>query len=273
MIITLQPSLPLQQYVTGYLYFRGSIEALSMQCIPRGTPALACLLEVTSNYNLSIEYNQKVSCSNLTDLYLFAQYSESWIHKMKGVKEFLLVVLKSNALSLIIRDRSNLVTNDFVSLVHWYPDSKFVVEHMSECVGIQSKIEVLERFLIKVFKAPSKKKSILSEKCLNTIISSKGLYKIGEISKQENVSIRSIQRIFNEEIGLSPKEFSRIIRFRKMVESLYESPGINLFDLAFNFNYTDPSHLLKDFKNFTGLTPTNFIMKDKILNKKILTSI
>jgi AraC-like DNA-binding protein len=78
--------------------------------------------------------------------------------------------------------------------------------------------------------------------------------------------------MFKEEIGLSPKEFSKIIRFRKIVENIYRNPEINLYDLAYNFNYTDPSHLVKDFKFFTGLTPTAFIQKDETLNKKILTT-
>ncbi len=144
---------------------------------------------------------------------------------------------------------------------------------MNEDVGIVSKIEVLENFLTRIFKNTRRKKIMHSEKFLDTILSTNGKYKICEISKREKVSMRSIQRIFSEEIGLSPKEFSRIIRFRKMVENLYKSPEINLYDLAYNFNYTDPSHLLKDFKYFTGLTPANFILKDEALNRKILTAI
>jgi hypothetical protein len=143
MITPIQSSAFLQQYISCMLYFNGPVDAMSMQCIPRGKPALACIFKAAPDYRLIIAFDQEKNFSAITDLYLFGQFSGSWTHEMSGVHEFLLVVLKSEALSLIIRDKSDLVTNKFVSLSNWYAESRLVMDQISESAGIVSKISIL----------------------------------------------------------------------------------------------------------------------------------
>jgi methylphosphotriester-DNA--protein-cysteine methyltransferase len=60
-------------------------------------------------------------------------------------------------------------------------------------------------------------------------------------------------------VGLSPKEFARLIRFKSvMVESMM-TPSVSWAKMIHDYGYYDQSHLIKDFRNYTGQTPTAFI--------------
>lgn len=73
------------------------------------------------------------------------------------------------------------------------------------------------------------------------------------------LSKKQFQRIFNEYIGLSPKEFMRIVRFHKALFTLQNDPSMNFTRLACECDYYDQSHLIREFKQFSGYTPREYI--------------
>lgn len=81
------------------------------------------------------------------------------------------------------------------------------------------------------------------------------------IAGRYGVSERAIQLRFKKYVGYSPKELVRFLRFKQVVAHLLGHPAtkVNWFDLIVQFGYHDQSHLIKDFKHFTGITPQQFI--------------
>ena len=76
------------------------------------------------------------------------------------------------------------------------------------------------------------------------------------------ISPRSVQLRFRRYAGYSPKELLRFLRFKQLLASLLDQPAaekVNWFDLIVRFGYHDQSHLNKDFRHFTGLSPTQFL--------------
>jgi Transcriptional regulator containing an amidase domain and an AraC-type DNA-binding HTH domain len=67
---------------------------------------------------------------------------------------------------------------------------------------------------------------------------------------------KQFQRIFDENIGLHPKEFLQVNRFSKASHALQTHPTITLDDLANAYGYYDKSHLIKDFKKLAGYSPS-----------------
>ena len=72
--------------------------------------------------------------------------------------------------------------------------------------------------------------------------------------------------MFIKSIGISPKKFSDVIKLHHFLKRLKkEQPGKNLTSLAYEAGYADQSHLIKEFKKFTGMTPRTYITKaDKL---------
>ncbi|WP_313381454.1 helix-turn-helix domain-containing protein [Proteiniphilum saccharofermentans] len=73
------------------------------------------------------------------------------------------------------------------------------------------------------------------------------------------LSTKQFQRIFSEHVGSNPKEFSRTIRFQRALYTLENCPHIPLTALAYECNYFDQSHMIKDFKALSGYTPSEYL--------------
>ena len=86
---------------------------------------------------------------------------------------------------------------------------------------------------------------------------SKGLITIDELSKQNGISIRQLERLFNRFIGLTPKEYANIIRLQTTLNLiLSQKENTSLLDIAFECGYYDHSHLTNAIKNYTGFLPS-----------------
>lgn len=90
------------------------------------------------------------------------------------------------------------------------------------------------------------------------IITANGQLPVDELSKKTNLNRRQLLRKFSSVIGLSPKQLSRTIRLQAALKMLLNDQFSNLAELAYENEYYDQAHFIKDFKEFTGCTPKEF---------------
>lgn len=83
-------------------------------------------------------------------------------------------------------------------------------------------------------------------------------YTIDWIAKQACYSVRQLERKFKERTGISPKLFMRVIRFDHAFRQKNSCPEMEWLRIAMECDYHDYQHLVKDYKDFTGLSPTQF---------------
>lgn len=93
---------------------------------------------------------------------------------------------------------------------------------------------------------------------VDTILTAGGQLSVDELSKQANVNRRQLVRKFSSAIGLSPKQLSKTIRLQATLKMLLNKKDISLTATAYEAEYYDQAHFIKDFKEFTGLTPKEF---------------
>ncbi len=70
---------------------------------------------------------------------------------------------------------------------------------------------------------------------------------------------RTFQRMFEHHIGISPNQYRRICQFNSAFQQLQQRQFKSLSDIAFENGYTDQSHYLRSFKEFTGIRPTDYL--------------
>lgn len=70
---------------------------------------------------------------------------------------------------------------------------------------------------------------------------------------------RQFKRIFEQYVGVNPKEYCRIIRFQRVLYFLQHNPDVEISRLAYECGYFDHSHLIKEFREFTGYAPVEYI--------------
>lgn len=119
------------------------------------------------------------------------------------------------------------------------------------------RINLAETFLIELLKTKEVKDRIINS-TIEIISKYKGQLSVNELSNQVNLSRRILARKFSSNIGLSPKQLSKIVRLQTSLKSLLQKDKTKLTDLAYENEYFDQAHFIKEFKEFTGITPKEF---------------
>ena len=123
---------------------------------------------------------------------------------------------------------------------------------------LEGKIEMLSGFLMLQYQKNHGHMEERINYAVSRIIQSKGSLSLKELQQKLHLSERSLERKFNQSIGISPKLFSRICRFQGSLKQLQSSSYDKLSDIAYENEYADQSHLIRTFKEFTGLSPLEF---------------
>jgi len=87
----------------------------------------------------------------------------------------------------------------------------------------------------------------------------RGSHKIATVTDQIGLSPQWLSRIFQEEVGLTPKLFHRVQRFWQVLSLLDKSQEVDWATLALDCGYFDQAHFIHDFRAFAGLSPTTYL--------------
>ena len=79
------------------------------------------------------------------------------------------------------------------------------------------------------------------------------------LSKEANLSPRSLQRHLKQKVGISPKSYLNVLRFKQAVALLRQGKGLDWQDILYLCGYYDQAHFIKEFKRYTGSTPRRFL--------------
>lgn len=82
---------------------------------------------------------------------------------------------------------------------------------------------------------------------------------LAQVQNELCVTERTFQRLFEKNVGVSPNQFRRINQFNKAFQQLNSRQFKSLSDIAFDNGYADQSHYIKVFKEFTQITPTDYL--------------
>jgi AraC-like DNA-binding protein len=118
------------------------------------------------------------------------------------------------------------------------------------------RVSILSRFLLQQLQKKNKPPAFINQ-AISTIIQNNGNIKISDLSSQYYLSTRQFERKFKEMAGLSPKLYTRIIRFQAATRA-YKKKYTSLTELAYSCGYYDQSHFINDFKLFSGLHPKTY---------------
>jgi AraC-like DNA-binding protein len=99
----------------------------------------------------------------------------------------------------------------------------------------------------------------LAQYVLKDIVEHHGNIRIEDMSLQSGYSIRHVDRIFRLHVGISPKQFSRIVRFQHIINKLVTPSSLVICDLVGEYGYFDQAHFIHEFKEFSSLTPSQFM--------------
>jgi transcriptional regulator GlxA family with amidase domain len=86
----------------------------------------------------------------------------------------------------------------------------------------------------------------------------RGIPSMDTLSNSLNMSQRQIERLYQLQVGLSPKYYSRLLRIDTARKAL-KHPAQSLTDLGLSLGFYDQSHFIREFKTVIGMTPRAYV--------------
>lgn len=149
----------------------------------------------------------------------------------------------------------NEFTNQSIALDNILPvEIKALQERIIEANGVYARILLIENFLLRRLSIPND--FSLAQEAVNIIAGENGQIAVNEVASKLDISKRQLERTFLRNVGISPKKFGRIVRLNTSIKHFERATSLTT--LTYEAGYFDPSHLIRDFREFTGLSPKAF---------------
>ncbi len=142
-----------------------------------------------------------------------------------------------------------------------------VEERLNNSTSLEERASILDHFFIERLVAgksmmyPNHQgvKMERAGSALQLIRERKGRIRVDEIARRLDISRRTLEWQFSHYIGLSVKSFARIIRFQDLLDNISRDGHVSWADFAVAHGYTDQTHMIKEFKSATTITPDLFM--------------
>jgi AraC-like DNA-binding protein len=85
---------------------------------------------------------------------------------------------------------------------------------------------------------------------------------VRELAREAGLSRRRFAQLFREQIGLTPKLYCRLQRFQNALKQIASGVSVDWAQLALAAGYCDQAHLAREFRDFSGLSPTAYLASD-----------
>lgn len=152
--------------------------------------------------------------------------------------------------------------------------SNAFIDFVGNCLfenDLEGLLAGIDRYLIAIMQISSNStKENLIDYAVRYILKYGGQPNLNTLVKDCNISNRYLQKIFIEKVGFSPKFFMRIVRFQQVLHYLSDRQFSSLTSVAYQADYYDQAHFIRDFKDFTGFTPSRFQLKKHPINQYFL---
>lgn len=249
------PSNGLRHYVESYWYVNCEGPANSVSspnyCLPKGTIDLIFSLDGPKS---EIFINGK--WEQLEDALVFGISTRAIMWRMKGQSSKFGIRLKPSAFLRLFNEPVTSISHNGTDIksLNTYRYS-WLISRIKNAVDNESRIAIIESFLYKKLAMAKSCHSLLLT-AIRKIWEEDGNISTASLSKSVYIGERQLQRLFKNTIGVSPKLYSRIIRFRSAYKQAESGKSPGWTDVAYNLGYSDQAHFVKDFKSFAGVTPT-----------------
>ncbi len=130
-------------------------------------------------------------------------------------------------------------------------------EKLSSAVSHKERVDLVNDFLLKSLKYPEQ--DALVQAAIQKIKAAQGNVSIKELSKDLYISQDAFEKRFRKCVGTGPKRFASLVRMKAVLVKLKKNPVF--LDTAYEAGYYDQAHFNREFKVFTGQSPTEYLKK------------
>jgi AraC-like DNA-binding protein len=127
---------------------------------------------------------------------------------------------------------------------------------ISETEEIGEKIMITNKFLMKQL-VKNQMDFDYTHLAMRFIRQNQGLLHFDDLTDAIPISLRQLQRGFKEQLGLTITEYMRLSRLNAINKYMLKHPS-EYTGMAYDLNFADQSHFIKEFRHYAGLAPKKF---------------
>ena len=250
----LPPSPKFNDFINYYKYIEGFSRGM-FKIVPAITQELYFHLNA-GNYIFSSPglYQIKHPLIHLIGLHEYQQNVISFIPGNEMIKGFA-VVFKPNGIQKLFRLSHSEIHRhaiDGESLFRDHTEELWYEIKTASCIA-EMKIR-LEAYL-EMYLTGKDFSNTPVTRILESILKKNGIVSLGQLCTEFNISKRTLQRRFFDELGMPPKEYLQIARLNHALTLLKSNQYKNLTELGYLSGYYDQSHYIRDIRKMFGISP------------------
>lgn len=243
---TIIPNTSVQTVVECYWFVSGT-DTEEQKIIPDGFP------EIIFHFGDAYELRDPNGSAVLQEKILVSgQLSKPILLKPTGISDVFGIKFKPAGIWKLLGIDMSTIKDEVIAFTH-QPGLVELYREL-ESLSAEERVRTTEAFISsKIAYVDSDE----TDSVLSTIHASQGNVSIDDICEQHHITPRTLQRIFQHRIGVTAKQYARIVRF-KTVYSLLQKPSLTKSDSVFLSGYFDQPHFNREFREFTQENPAKW---------------
>ncbi|MGU9939540.1 helix-turn-helix domain-containing protein [Empedobacter brevis] len=262
----------LKPYIQYFLFFQSEKnETISYTTFPNINLCLSIYRNNSVDFKNEKLVNQiDVETSNSSIKSYFAGFHRKALSvKIENFMDEICVLFYPSALRAFTNVNFNELMNSNEAFQLAFNSSNyFILEKLFEEIELEKRTTILENFLLQQLVISNH--SVKIKTILQFIHNQENInYGVQEIAKHFQISEATLYRLCINELGQSPKNYIKTVRFRKVLNDILIHQN-ELTKIAYTHNFFDQAHLIKDFKQISGITPKQTNHKISVLDNELI---
>lgn len=247
---------PLDKYIESIFYYKDFIPEHNIEkVIPTGN--IFILIEL-DGFERNTFNNELKPIGHFCNCWISGMHQKHLNISAHKNSEMLIVQFKSFGAYPFFKIPINELNNKVVQAENYFGESIFKLrDTIISKQNISDKFKDAEEWLLRIFdekKTPTKEIMDFMK-----TLQSQPFSKHNELLKDYPKTNKNLIDQFKKFCGLTPKVFHRIFRFNTLLANINQKKEIIWTDIVYETGYSDQSHFIKEFQEFSGFNPTQFI--------------
>ena len=205
-------------------------------------------------------FYQQPKGKKLSVFYLYGQTVEPITLDVNGAFQLIRIRLYPFAVRILLGVDPKVLKDDCYDLrLVENVDTQHTLEKLEQMEDWGDIVEILADYFNELLKNASINPDYRIKLAINLILKTNGAIRIKEVRDKLCVTERTLERHFLKEIGVTAKQFAKIIQFRSAMKQMTETDYVNLTEIGYDNRFADQSHFIRSFKRYTGKTPKEFL--------------
>lgn len=196
----------------------------------------------------------------LSQLFLYGQTLEPISLDVKGSYQFVVIQLYPFVSRYLLGVDPKELNDDCFDLLEVDGiDVESYIKKLVKSVNAKDQVEIILDLMTQLIESNRIPENDRIQRAISIILKLRGQVKIKELTEQLFITERTLERDFISQVGLTPKQFAKIIQFQCSLNQLTREKINKLTEVGLDSGFADQSHFIRTFKKYTGQTPSSYL--------------